>query len=158
MLHCKVKDETSVTFHKLLESLLAERGLSAAELARLAGISHVAVGNYLKGRVPRYQEAVKIAQVFGLSPDYLLDPARFASPLQTAARAAESVPLRQRQAVFDVISKSMTADLSGAPPGSSVMPPGVIDWRARALEAESQLQQIKAVLTSTAQAITTPKK
>jgi transcriptional regulator with XRE-family HTH domain len=63
---------TIVTFSSYLRDLIERRGLSPAGLAREIGLSHVAVGNYLSGRVPRYDQAKKLADFFGVSTDELL--------------------------------------------------------------------------------------
>lgn len=52
---------------------MEERGLKAAGLARLAGVSHVTIGNYLGGRVPHATHAQSLARVLGVSVDDLLN-------------------------------------------------------------------------------------
>ena len=63
-----------VTFPENLLRLMQRRGWKALDLAKASGLTHVAIGNYLKGRVPRYREAKAIADVFGISVDDLLTP------------------------------------------------------------------------------------
>lgn len=53
---------------------MSGRGWKALDLAKATGLTHVAIGNYLRGRVPRYKEAKIIADVFGVSVDDLLTP------------------------------------------------------------------------------------
>lgn len=82
---------------------MAQEGLTKAALARKTGISHVAIGNYLKGRVPKYGELSKLAAVFGLNPDYLLNPAKYNEPLLAAAEIADKTPgnAEHKDAVFN---------------------------------------------------------
>jgi transcriptional regulator with XRE-family HTH domain len=124
-----------------------DRALNASSLARAAGLTHVAVGNYMKGRVPTYAAAEKLAAVFGVAPDYLLNPARFTAPLKQAAAAAAAVPPNHRQAVFDAVSSALTQSLSQGARTAAPLPLNVIDWQGRALAAEAQLVEISAALT-----------
>jgi transcriptional regulator with XRE-family HTH domain len=95
--------EMIVTFSQHLEKLMSREGLSKAELARRAGLSHVAIGNYLKGRTPKYAELEKIARVFGLNPDYLLNPDKYSEPVQAADAIANLMPgtREQKDAAFN---------------------------------------------------------
>lgn len=83
-----------VTFSKHLEFLMKQAGMTKAELARAAEVSHVAVGNYLKGRIPKHEQLAKLAAVFGLNPDYLLNPSKYSAPLRTAAERVKRLPAR----------------------------------------------------------------
>lgn len=51
---------------------MSDRRLGNAALAKAVGISHVAIGNYLDGRLPRAEELLALADHFGVSTDYLL--------------------------------------------------------------------------------------
>lgn len=51
---------------------MERRGFCAADLSRSLGISHVAIGNYVRGRVPKSEELHQIAQFFGVSMEWLL--------------------------------------------------------------------------------------
>ena len=55
---------------------MAARGVNNVELARSLGVSHVAVGNYLKepGQLPRADGLARIAEYFGVSMESLLRP------------------------------------------------------------------------------------
>lgn len=106
---------------------MAERGLGNAALAKAVGISHVAVGNYLDGRLPRAEELLAIADHLGVSTDYLLGRdsvvSRGASP--PAGPADDSVP--------------------GIPPGSlAAALAGLDDIRARCAEAGGLLERALA--------------
>ena len=55
---------------------MAARGINNVELGRALGVSHVAVGNYLKesGQLPRADGLARIAEYFGVSMESLLRP------------------------------------------------------------------------------------
>lgn len=62
------------SFGHRLRVLLADRGMSQAELAKQAGITQQAVSNYMtKGYFPALSTAVSIARVLGVSVDDLVD-------------------------------------------------------------------------------------
>jgi transcriptional regulator with XRE-family HTH domain len=156
----------NVTFSDHLARLMAERCWKAADLARESGLSHVAIGNYLKGRVPKYAEASRIAAVFGISPDYLLNPALYASPLKIAAQIAESATggAKDRQRIFEAAERALSASMlpndgtSAQNEAGTLQGAGVVDWRTRALSAEKQLAKIKATLKKTVEEIEPPSK
>lgn len=108
-----------VTFPDNLLQLMARRGWKALDLAKATGLTHVAIGNYMKGRVPRYKEAKIIADVIGISVDDLLTP----------------------QDSDNVLREEM---------------PPIINWKARALEAERQLATLKSLLLTTSENIKLP--
>lgn len=87
----KLNNEMIVTFSEHLASLMSQHELSKAELARRSQLSHVAIGNYLNGRTPRNPELQRLAAVFGLNPDYLLNPSKYSAPLLAAKAHAQSV-------------------------------------------------------------------
>lgn len=104
-----------VTFSQHLEKLMADAGLSKAELARRAEVSHVAIGNYLKGRIPKSAELGRIAAVFQLNPDYLLNPSKYNEPLRAAARHAEPFEGAERQSQFEQDLKKRSAMVTEDP-------------------------------------------
>jgi transcriptional regulator with XRE-family HTH domain len=61
-------------FRENLKSELAYQGLLVKELAALSGISRHTLDNYLnvRGHIPSADIAVKIAQVLGVSVEYLV--------------------------------------------------------------------------------------
>lgn len=65
--------ETRVTFAQNLRRLMTERGIkNPAQLAKQAGLTHVAVGNYLnKGRIPDTDALFKLCKFFQVSMDEL---------------------------------------------------------------------------------------
>ena len=55
-----------------LIALLKEKNITQKELAELTGMTESAISHYVKGdRVPRGVNLLKIAQVLGVSADYL---------------------------------------------------------------------------------------
>ena len=51
-----------------------ERGIGASQLATYLHVSHVSVGNWLKGTyLPEVPNIIKIARYFKVDPDYLLE-------------------------------------------------------------------------------------
>jgi transcriptional regulator with XRE-family HTH domain len=148
----------NVTFSTHLSQLMADRGWKAADLARESGLSHVAIGNYLKGRIPKYKEAQKIAAVFGVSPDYLLNPERYTSPLKMAAEIAKQAAPKDRQRMFEIAERALSEAMlpkegEGLREDMPVYGSGVIDWRARAIDLEKQLLTVKDQLGKITQTI-----
>lgn len=144
-----------VSFSDHLAHLMAERGLKAVDLARGTGLTHVAIGNYLKGRIPRWQEAEKLASFFGVQPDYLLNPARYAEPMQKARAAAEAFKgsAKEKQLEFDRVVRLEMSKLSERQAGFEAMESLMdkVDWRKRALAAESKLADLKKTLAGLAE-------
>lgn len=132
-----------VTFSDHLKQLMERGGLTKAELARRAGLSHVAIGNYLNGRIPRFVEADKLATALGITTDYLLNPGRLDASLaigsKVAKKAAAVLGLTkdQQQVLFEAAEEVIREQ-----PGEY----GAIDWRQRALDAEAKLEELKAKL------------
>ena len=58
---------------KKLVNLMADRGLTQADLAEKAGISRTAVYGVMKGRRPTMPTLGKIARALGVKPSELLD-------------------------------------------------------------------------------------
>ena len=59
------------SFSEILSDLIVEKGLSLRKLATESGVSAVQYGKYLKGSIPNLSVAVKIANYFQCSIDYL---------------------------------------------------------------------------------------
>jgi len=57
-----------------LAALLKEKNISQKKLAELTGMTESAISHYVKGdRVPRGVNLLKIAQVLGVTADYLFE-------------------------------------------------------------------------------------
>ncbi|MGP1444708.1 helix-turn-helix domain-containing protein [Treponema sp.] len=63
----------SETFIKRLERLMADRGLQQKDLAKKAGISSNGISTWkITGALPRADVAVKIADILGVTVEYLV--------------------------------------------------------------------------------------
>lgn len=51
---------------------MVEHGINASQLAKKVGLSHVAIGNYLAGNLPKSEHLIKLAEEFGKTTDFLL--------------------------------------------------------------------------------------
>ena len=71
-LHRKKKVKVNLQFANRLSEMLKERGIKPAEFAREIKISHVAVGNWLRGAVPKSDKLQKITDFLNVSTDELL--------------------------------------------------------------------------------------
>jgi len=59
-------------FADRLRWLQQEKGLSNAELGKSVGLSHVSIGNFLDGQLPKSEHLAALADFFGVSTDWLL--------------------------------------------------------------------------------------
>jgi phage repressor protein C with HTH and peptisase S24 domain len=59
-------------FSKRLKSLIDARGISPYKLGKEIGVSHVAIGNWLEGQVPKSKYLDALARFFGVSMGWLL--------------------------------------------------------------------------------------
>ncbi len=76
----QLKNVRKITFAQNLAQLLQMKGLRAADLARELGLSHVAIGNYLKGlSLPDGSILFDLARFFAVSMEDLFSPAPKAS-------------------------------------------------------------------------------
>ena len=58
--------------YDVLQKLLDERGITATDVARETGISRSSMTDWKKGRsTPKYEKRKKIADMFGVTVDYL---------------------------------------------------------------------------------------
>jgi transcriptional regulator with XRE-family HTH domain len=63
-----------MTLSEKLEILIRRKGVTKTEIAKSAGITYRALANYVsEGRRPRNAILVKIAEVFDVTPEFLLD-------------------------------------------------------------------------------------
>jgi transcriptional regulator with XRE-family HTH domain len=69
-------------FAERLRSLRDERNLTNLELGKAVGLSHVSIGNFLEGQLPKSEHLVALAKFFGVTTDWLVghdpEPARSA--------------------------------------------------------------------------------
>ncbi|MEO8207052.1 MAG: response regulator [Chthoniobacterales bacterium] len=92
-------------FSTRLNQLMRRRHLKAAALAREIGISHVAVKNYLEGRIPDTKLLFQLAKYFGVSMEYLLTGS-FLDP-----ESATSSPPEARRELFSDATTSLKGSL-----------------------------------------------
>jgi len=59
-------------FAERLRILRDQRGLTNVELGRSVGLSHVSIGNFLEGQLPKSEHLATIAEYFGVTTDWLL--------------------------------------------------------------------------------------
>lgn len=59
-------------FAERLRSLRDGRGLSNLELGKSVGLSHVSIGNFLEGQLPKSEHLSALAKFFNVSTDWLL--------------------------------------------------------------------------------------
>jgi transcriptional regulator with XRE-family HTH domain len=108
---------TEVTFSRTLSELMKSKGVRAIDLAGTLGLSHPAIGKWLKGTVPNGKELMKLARVFDVSMEHLL----------TGSKGVESIIVRE----------------SGS--GCSVKQDDA-KWRDRAIAAEHKVTVLKSGL------------
>jgi len=49
-----------------------QRGMTNAELGKSVGLSHVSIGNFLDGQLPKSEHLATVAGFFGVTTDWLL--------------------------------------------------------------------------------------
>lgn len=151
----QAKKLTVGNFASHLAQLMSERRVCARDVAKGTGLTPAAVSRYLSGqRQPRYLEAVKLAEFFGVNPDYLLNPDKYRLPFSVAAEAVKGMeegPPRDREynRVLREETEKLKARQEGWEAASDVVredPPWVDQWRDRALAAEALLDQFRELL------------
>lgn len=67
------KDEYAKAFGEYLKSLLEEKGMTQAELARRTGVTEASVSRYISGqRSPRITQAYRMAWTIGIDMNTLI--------------------------------------------------------------------------------------
>lgn len=85
---------------KRLKELRVARGMSQRELAELAGITQRAISSYESGeRRPTGETLLRIAQIFGVSPEYLMGWSDDPEPSNQGTDGAAAVSERVRLAI-----------------------------------------------------------
>ena len=59
-------------FAERLRFLRDQREISSLELGKSVGLSHVSIGNFLDGQLPKSEHLAALAEFFGVSTDWLL--------------------------------------------------------------------------------------
>ena len=92
-----------------MEEIRTMMGMSGAEVARRIGVSKQAYYNYEKGdREAGYENLLKIAEVFGVSVDALLDRGQ---EISTPAIASRSAIIEKISRLSDDQLRRLEADL-----------------------------------------------
>jgi transcriptional regulator with XRE-family HTH domain len=63
--------------------------LSNPELAKSVGLSHVSIGNFLEGQLPKSEHLMALARFFGVTTDWLLGNEAESSPTVLREEAPE---------------------------------------------------------------------
>lgn len=138
---------TLVNFSQHLEALIRQRGITQKQLAADMDVSQATVFKWLNGTMPGGEKLNRLAAYFGLNPDYLLNPAKYDAPIIIARRVADDTPgtKEEKQAAFEHALYELTDRLSEE-----------VDWQARAIEAERQVQLLKDKLAQIRDLVTFP--
>ena len=75
---------------------MKQREVNALTLSKAVGISHVAVGNYLKGQSPKSDHLIAIADFFGVSTDSMLGRSGKYPELQPQVMVLNDAPKKER--------------------------------------------------------------
>jgi transcriptional regulator with XRE-family HTH domain len=67
-------------FAERLRALRDQKGLSNLELGKSVGLSHVSIGNFLEGQLPKSEHLHALAEFFGVTTDHLLGREKSPSP------------------------------------------------------------------------------
>jgi transcriptional regulator with XRE-family HTH domain len=128
----QTKKETNVAFASHLRRLMRERGLNDLQLARATGLSHTAIANYKRGRLPKLDALRRLAGHFGIALEHLLHGSDPGLALRVAATVADhhsSARVEERQGKFESVAVEL------------------MEWQQRARSAEAQLGIIETTLT-----------
>lgn len=87
-----------MSFARRLSKSIQDRGFTAADLARLIGVSNTAVSNWVNGRtIPRPQTLADIARALGVTEQYLLAGVANAAPPPRSRTISEIIDTAQRE-------------------------------------------------------------
>ena len=128
-----MKSDTNVSFAANLQRLMRMRKVNDVQLARKTGLSHTAIANYKRGRLPKVDALHKLAAYFDVALDDLLHGAETGLALRIAATVADQHPsarIEERQGKFEAV----TGELLG--------------WKTRAAAAEGKLAKVQATLAA----------
>ena len=114
-------------FKENLKSELAYSGMLVKELAAKSGINKFSIDGYLskKGRSPSVEAAVKIAQVLGVSVEYLVTGEEtyktgnvsLSAQARTIARFADQLNSQNRDFTLDFVKWLKTREAGHSPHG-----------------------------------------
>jgi transcriptional regulator with XRE-family HTH domain len=103
-------------FPDRLRGLMRERGINNAQLGKAIGVSHVAVGNFLAGQLPKSEHLYELARFFGVPMEFFLEAEGESRRMlrETAGLAAYSVerlatPDVEKQRLFTEMAENLAA-------------------------------------------------
>ncbi len=111
------KLKENLLFSQRLRKLMDDRGLKNLALAKAVNVSHVAIGNYRRGQLPKSEHLIALSRFFGVPMDFFFEGG--ATRIQETApayrcrltpRALQQVRRRIDAAVaeaFDVLEKRL---------------------------------------------------
>jgi transcriptional regulator with XRE-family HTH domain len=76
-------------FAERLRALRDQRGLSNLELGKSVGLSHVSIGNFLEGQLPKSEHLVALSKFFGVTTDWLIGHESESAPAALREEAPE---------------------------------------------------------------------
>lgn len=93
-------------FKDRLQALIDDKKGNAYQLAEKIGVSHVTIGNYLGGQLPKSEHLMAISNHYGVSTDYLLFGREESLPMTAAAIIAERSALdpAEQERIFNVLA------------------------------------------------------
>lgn len=112
---------------------MGDRKLNDVQLARAAGLSHTAIANYKRGRLPKLDALHKLAAYFEIALDDLLHGAEAGLALRIAATVADQHPstrVEERQGQFEAVNGEL------------------MSWKMRARVAEEKLGKVQSALAA----------
>lgn len=128
-------EQPGTAFSVRLRKLMDERNLRPASLARAVGMSHVAMKNYLEGRVPDTRSLYQLSRYFGVSMEYLLR-GESASPDGGTGRAPESF----KEGLLALMNYELRAPLNGVL--------GYLDLLSMTSLTKEQREHVRMISTS----------
>lgn len=94
------------TFAERLKFLRKQKGLVQKELAALLGVKRGTVASWEAGTTPELGYVTKMAEIFGVSIDYLLGRSDDPSPPQTESKKPSPEPISLDEALDDLLSRA----------------------------------------------------
>lgn len=97
-----------MTFWERVEKALFEKKISVAELSRLVGLSQASLNNWRNGSIPRADYAVKVAEILGLSVEFLISGKQTAYEF-TDPESGKTIQLGSNYFLIPVIEQKLSA-------------------------------------------------
>lgn len=121
------KTYDAAAFSEYLQKLIARSGKSMRQISLAAGLSHGAVGGFIRyTRHPHRDSCLLLAEVLGVDPNEMLqmagyeplpiversliDPAEFPSDVKAFAEKFKNIPPERRREIFDALEVLLKND------------------------------------------------